>query len=674
MSRTLAARVPLGKSARIFTRFPFPLAPRLAAAALAGFLLCTLPAAAGSLTAQDLAVYRQAFKAADNDRLDEALEIAGQARDKLPAKILRWMALATPGGGSFDEIAAFIRENGDWPNQAQLRRQAEKAMPIDLDEDKVLAWFKQYPPLSNEGFMRYADTLMATGNAERAVKMARDRWVEASFSAADEEEFLARYRSHLRPQDHKARIDRLLWEKQEAAVRRMLPFFDDAYDRLIEARIALDGDARNADAALAKVPDSLRNDPGLLFDRARYRRRKGDDAGALEIITQAPKDMGRPQAWWTERHILARRAIEKGDYNLAYRLVKAHGQTEGNGVAEAEFLAGFLALRFLDDPSSAFGHFHKLYRSVGAPISKARGAYWCGRAAEALGETAQAKDWYAKAAQYGTTFYGQLAARHTGSNGRIALPAEPRVSNAEATAFERREVVRATKLLAEIEGKDDERVTAFLRRISLDSKDPSSYVLAAKLAREVGRRDLAVAAAKDAAQSDVFLVEAGYPMIEARPSAPEIALVHAIIRQESTFSTGVVSSAGARGLMQLMPGTAQLVATKLGIKHNNAKLTADPEYNVKLGSAYLADMIDRFNGSYIMAIAAYNAGPTRVRQWIDSYGDPRGEAIDPVDWLELIPIYETRNYVQRVMEAMLVYRARIQGAKADLNLDRELRR
>lgn len=199
-------------------------------------------------------------------------------------------------------------------------------------------------------------------------------------------------------------------------------------------------------------------------------------------------------------------------------------------------------------------------------------------------------------------------------------------------------------------------------------------MLAAKLAREVGRRDLAVAAAKDAAQNDVFLVEAGYPMIEARPSAPEIALVHAIIRQESTFNTGIVSSAGARGLMQLMPGTAQLVATKLGIKHNNAKLTADPEYNVKLGSAYLADMIDRFNGSYIMAIAAYNAGPTRVRQWIDTYGDPRGEAIDPVDWLELIPIYETRNYVQRVMEAMLVYRARIQGAKADLNLDRELRR
>lgn len=633
------------------------------------------PAAAALLTAQDLATYRQAFKAADDDRHDDALRLAGQAHDKLPAKIIRWMELATPDGGGFEEIAAFIRDNGDWPNMAQLRRQAEKAMPDGLPAERVLAWFKQYPPTTADGFLRYADTLIATGGAERATKLVRERWVAANFSPDDEAAFLARYRALLRPQDHKARIDRLLWERQEAAVKRMLPFFDEAYDTLIAARVALNDEAGNVDALVARVPASLRNDPGLLFDRARYRRRKGDDAGALEIMTNAPADMGRPQAWWTERHILARHAIEKGDYHLAYRLVAAHGMDDGMGFAQAEFLAGFLALRFLDDPSGAFGHFHKLYRSVGAPISKARGAYWCGRAAEALGEAKQAKAWYAKAAQYGTTFYGQLAAHRMGGDGRIHLPPEPHATAAEEHAFDRREVVRAVQMLAEIEGKDDERVTAFLRRISLDAKTPADYVLAAKLAREVGRRDLAVAAAKDAAQNDVFLVEAGYPMIQARPSAPELALVQAIIRQESTFNSNIVSSAGARGLMQLMPGTAQLVAAKLGIKRSDtAKLTSDPDYNVRLGSAYLADLIDRFNGSYIMAIAAYNAGPTRVSQWINTYGDPRGQSIDPVDWLELIPIYETRNYVQRVMEAMLVYRARIQGARADLNLDKELRR
>lgn len=660
--RTVALPACLGKSART----------ALFSAIFAGLAAISCGSAL-ALSAQDQAIYRQAFKAADNERIDEALRLAAQGSDPLPAKIVRWIALATPAGGSFQEIADFLRQNPDWPNQNQLRRQAEKAMPLDLDETQVLAWFRQFAPLSNDGVMRFADTLLATGGTEQAVKLVRARWVEASFTPDEEQAFLARYRSHLRQQDHKARIDRLLWDKQEAAVRRMLPFFDEAYDTLIEARIALDGDGRNADAALARVPDSLKEDPGLLFDRARYRRRKGDDAGALEILTRAPADMGRPQAWWTERHILARRAIERGEHNLAYRLVKAHGQTDGSGLAEAEFLAGFIALRFLDQPSDAFQHFHKLYRSVTAPISKARGAFWCGRAAEAVGETSQAREWYERAAQYGTTFYGQLAALHV-SGGKVTLPAEPPVANAEATTFERREVVRATRVLAEIVGPDDDRLTSFLRRISLDSKSPGDYVLASRLAREVGRRDLAVAAAKDAAQNGIFLVEAGYPVISARPPAPEIALVHSIIRQESTFNPQIVSSAGARGLMQLMPATAQLVAGKLGVKHANAKLTADPEYNVRLGSAYLADLIDRFNGSYVLAIAGYNAGPGRVSQWLNSYGDPRGGAIDMVDWIELIPIYETRNYVQRVMEAMLVYRVRLQSNHAELNLDRELRR
>ncbi len=663
--RTLDLPAVLGKSART--------AILAALLALPAPVFAPASALGGALSPQDLALYRQAFKAADNERHDEAQRLAGQAADPLPAKVIRWMTLATPSGGSFAEISSFIRDNPDWPNQAQLRRQAEKAMPVDLDADQVLAWFRQYPPLSNDGFLMHADTLIGGGGTERAVPLIRARWVESNFTADEEAAFLVRYRSHLRQQDHKARIDRLLWERQEAPVRRMLPFFDDAYDTLIEARIALDTDNGNADAAVGRVAPNLRNDPGLLFDRARWRRRKGDDAGALEIITQAPAEMGRPQAWWSERHLLARRAIERGDYNLAYRLVRAHGQKDGSGFAEAEFLAGFLALRFLDQPSEAFNHFNKLYRSVSAPISKARGAYWCGRAAEALGQTAQANEWYAKAAPYGTTFYGQLSARHL-AGGKVTLPAPPQVSNAEATAFERREVVRVVRLLAEIEGSDDERVTAFLRRLSLDAKTPADYTLAARLASAVGRRDLAVAAAKDAAQNDVFLVEAGYPMIDARPASPELALVHGIIRQESTFNTRVVSSAGARGLMQLMPATAQLVAGKLGLKHANGRLTSDPDYNVTLGSAYLSDLIDRFNGSYVLAIAGYNAGPNRVRQWIQTYGDPRSGSIDVVDWIELIPIYETRNYVQRVMEAVLVYRSRLEGTKADLNLDRDLRR
>lgn len=652
----------MGKSARL---------------ALIAALLC-LPitglADAAALSPADAALYRQAFKAADNDRLDEAQRLAAQAGERLPAKVIRWLALTAPtGGASFDEIAAFVRDNPSWPNLAPLRRQAEKAIPPGTDPSVLIDWFRQYPALTNDGFLQHADALIATGNAERATPLIRARWVEATLTADDEAAFLGRYRPFLRAQDHKARIDRLLWDRQEAAARRMLPLLDDAYDTLIEARIALDGDKPGAEAAAARVASSLANDPGLLFDLARYRRRKGDDTGALAIVTQAPAEMGRPQSWWSERQLLARRAIERSDFNLAYQLVKAHGQKDGSGLAEAEFLAGFIALRFLDQPSDAFAHFHKLYRSVTAPISKARGAYWCGRAAEATGQTAQAREWFAKAAPYGTTFYGQLSARHLG-DGRVTLPNPPSVSNADATAFERRELVQVARMLSEILGRDDDRLAAFLRRISLDSKTPADYTLAARLAGEIGRRDLAVAAAKDAAQNEVFLVDAGYPVIEERPSAPEPALIHGIIRQESTFNTQIVSSAGARGLMQLMPSTAQLVAGKLGLKHSVPRLTADPAFNMTLGSAYLSELIDRFNGSYILAIAGYNAGPGRVRQWIQAYGDPRSGNIDPVDWIELIPIYETRNYVQRVMEAVLVYRAKLQGPSADLNLDRDLRR
>ncbi|WP_348771440.1 lytic transglycosylase domain-containing protein [Azospirillum sp. SYSU D00513] len=669
MTRTLAAPAGLGKSAR----------GALFAGLTSVFLLASLPFAGGAhaalLSGDDLAVYRQAFAAAGKDRHGEALRIASQAREKLPAKVIRWLELSAPGGGSFEEIAEFLREEPDWPNQAALRRQAEKAMPPDLGTDSVLSWFRKHPPLTLDGFRRHADTLLAAGETDRAAKLVRDRWVSADFSAGDEQDFLASYGRHLRTQDHKERLDRLLWERQEAPARRLLGFFDDTYDTLIEARLAYDTDARNPEAKLARVPASLRNDAGLLFDQIRYLRRKGDDDGALALLAKAPAKLGKPSAWWTERHILARRAIERRDFNLAYRIVEAHGQTEGGGLADAEFLAGFLALRFLDKPSEAFGHFHKLYRSVGAPISKARGAYWCGRAAEALGQKAQAKEWFETASQFGTTYYGQLAAKHLGGKGHIDLPGEPKVSNAEATAFERRDLVRAARMLSEILGKDDSLTTAFLRRISLDAKTPTDFVQAAKLAREVGRRDLAVAAAKDAAQDNVFLVEAGYPMIKTQADRPESALVHAIIRQESTFNPLIASSAGARGLMQLMPGTAQQVAKQLGIRnHKLAQLTADPDYNVRLGSAYLAEMIDRWNGSYVMAVASYNAGPARTRQWLDQFGDPREGAIDIVDWIELIPFSETRNYVQRVMEAMLVYRARIQGSRADLNLDKELRR
>ncbi|MGQ9371828.1 lytic transglycosylase domain-containing protein [Azospirillum sp. A39] len=600
------------------------------------------------------------------------MRLAARAKERLPAKVLRWMQLAAPGEASFAEIAAFLRENADWPNQAGLRRAAEAAMPATLPADQVIAWFEANPPLSGPGTLRYADALVAAGRGDRAVALVRERWTNGAVGEDDEPQFLARFGTVLRARDHAERLDSLLWTHRDDAARRLFPLVDDGHRLLAEARIAIAAGRGDVDAALARVPSSLREDPGLVYERLRYRRRRDDNDGAVEMLLRQPVDLGRPALWWTERHILARRAIDDGNYPLAYRIVAGHKQADGVPQADAEFLAGWLALRFLDRPGDAFEHFHALYTSVGAPISKARGAYWTGRAAEARGDREAARRWYGTAAALSTTFYGQLAASHLGV--APSLPAEPKPSQRDAAAYERRELVRAARLMAQIEGPRDERVTAFLRRLSLDSKTPEDYALAARLARAVGRAELAVAAAKDAAQNHIFLLESGYPVVETRGTSPEPALVQAIIRQESTFNPVIVSSAGARGLMQLMPGTAQLVARKLGVKHTVAKLTSDPQHNVRLGSAYIADLLDRFNGSHVLAIAAYNAGPARVSSWLDQYGDPRAQGIDVVDWMELIPFSETRNYVQRVLEALIVYRGRLQGARADLDLGRELRR
>lgn len=631
------------------------------------------------LSARDTELYRAAFAAAAAGRWDEARSLAAQPRERLPAKVITWLDLTrTTNGADYRTLAAFIDENGTWPNLAELRRQAEAAMPSTLPAAEVRAWFAANPPQSGPGVIRYADALLAGGDRQAAISFIRSRWIGGSFAPVDEQTFVQRYRSFLSVEDHLARLDRLLWDGQESAVRRLLPLVDPGHRALAEARLRLAGLQPGVDAAVSQVPTSLRNDPGLIYERVRWRRRKDMDAAALDLLSQAPAELGRPSAWWTERHILARRAIEKGDYRTAYRLAADHGQIDGLSFAQAEFLAGWLALRFLNKPAEALAHFQALYNNVGSPISLSRGAYWAGRAAEALGLTAEARRWHEVASEHGTTFYGQLSAARLGIDAVPSLPSEPTIAPEMAAAFERKELVRVVRLLDRIgeEARSIGRMDLFIRRLGLDAADGAEFALTTRLALDTGRRDLAVWVAKQGVQQGVTLVEAGYPLLGAgqlTPS-PEPALIHAVIRQESTFDEQAISSAGARGLMQLMPSTAQYVADKLGMPHAHGRLTADPLYNVRLGGAYMQELLDRFNGSYVLAIAAYNAGQGRVRGWLTQFGDPRMEGVDVVDWIELIPIYETRNYVQRVLEGLQVYRARVGVASPERGLERDLNR
>lgn len=648
----------------------------LAAVAVAATLaLATAPAAA-RLSEQDARLYRDAFKLAEKDKWDDAKRLARQADDKLPGKVLAWLDLKRVGSGaSFDTIARFIKENPDWPDLVTLRRQAETAMTDGMAADTVREWFKANPPLTTAGFFRHIDALMIADQDAKARDLIRLRWIDGSFGTVEEQDFRSRFGSLLRTEDHVARLDRLLWDGQGIAARRLFPLVGERWQALAEARMALAEDGKTAEALLARVPSDLRDDSGLLYERLRWRRRKDQDDGAIDILDKAPKDLGRPLLWWNERNILVRRAFEKGDYPLAYRLAKNHGITDGRGLAEAEFLAGWLALRFLDKPQAAVGHFERLHKGVTAPISRARGAYWSGRAAEVVGDKEAARKWFEAAAALGNTYYGQLAADRIGRPPKLPGASEPHITKEAQSAFHRRELVRVIEALAEIEGRTGERIGLFLRKLGNDADSPEEYALAARLAQEIRRPEIAVAIAKNAAQDNIILLE-GYPLLDTRGvSAPEPALVHALIRQESTFNSGAVSPVGARGLMQLMPSTAQQVATKLGIKkHQPAKLTTDPDYNIRLGTTYMAELLDRFDGSYVLAIASYNAGIGRVRGWLDELGDPRSPRVDAVDWVEMIPIYETRNYVQRVMEAVMVYRARLNGGRITASLEQELRR
>ncbi|ACI98911.1 lytic transglycosylase domain-containing protein [Rhodospirillum centenum] len=616
--------------------------------------------ARAELTSADVQTYRQAFKAAEQGRFAEARQIADRAREDLPAKVIRWLDLTRPTtDADFRTLADFLEKNPDWPNQAALKRNAEGRMQ-GLSDKEVLSWFRKNPPLTTAGFLRHVDALLATGDSATATRLVRERYVQGTFGAVEERDYRRRFTSILRPQDHWARLDRLLWDEDEAGAQRVMPLVDKGRQNLALARLALAGMSGGVDGAIRRIPSNLVDDPGLAYERLRWRRRKDMDAGALEALAKPPKDLGRPEAWWTERHIMARRLIEKGQYQRAYQLAVAHGTTEGLPFAQAEFLSGWLALRFLKKPDVALRHFETLYRGVGTPISKSRGAYWAGRAAQTLGDKERAKTWFQIAAAHGTTFYGLLAADELGMPPAAAIPRAPEITAEQRGAFEKRELVRVARMMARIQGSDGSLTELFLRRMAIVAKSDADYSLTARLAEDLGRPDLAVTTARQGLQDGWAVVDGGYPLLDRKLAArPEPALVHAIVRQESTFDSDAVSPAGARGLMQMMPATAQHLAKQLGVKHTHEKLTADPDYNVRLGSTYMLGLLERFGGSYVLAIAAYNAGQGRVAGWLRDIGDPRSGSMDVVDWIETIPIYETRNYVQRVMENLHVYRTRL---------------
>ena len=625
----------------------------------------------------DIDLYVDAFRAAARDNWRRAHSLARRASDPLGATILRWWDYSRPGStASFAAIARFMDEHPDWPDQRLLQINAEAAMARGVSDAEVLAWYRWRDPISAPGRLRYADALRARGEDERAAALVRTAWVDGSFTPRELRETYRRYRSMLRSEDHVARLDRLVWANHSLAARRMYRYVDEGHQRLAEARLLLRARQGGVDHAIQRVPAELRDHPGLVYERLRWRRAKGRDDDALALLRAQPGDLGpRPKLWWRERAILARRALEDGQTERAYALAAGHSQTTASTYSEAEWLAGWIALRFLDDARAALPHFVTMHGAVTMPISRARGAYWAGRAAEALGDPDSAALWYEKAALYPATFYGQLAIARIAARDAPLIRAAP-ASTVDAT-LDGHPLIAAVRFLTFL-GRDY-LAEPFYHRLSKLARNETDHALISALALSVGQPHESIRAAQQAARDGYVSIDRLFPLVDvpfARDNGDlEHALVLALIRQESRFDRQARSSSGALGLMQLMPRTAQDVARRMGLSESRKRLTANATHNIALGSRYLHDLVQRFDGSYLLAVAAYNGGPRNVARWIAANGDPRRDPdVDIIDWIEMIPLPETRNYVQRVLEGTQVYRWQLGRQPTASSLERDLAR
>ncbi len=639
------------------------------------------PPPSAYLSEEDYFYLDAAFEAARIDDWNEALDLSVQVTDEVGRDLVRWLwAQDNESDAPFGAIVDFMNQHPDWPRQETLLRRAEEAMPRTMAPDQIIAWFAGNEPVSGFGKLRLADAYLAHGNRQFARHWIRRAWVEHDFTSSEERALLVDYGSHLDDASHIARAERLLWAHQYSPARRMRSYVTPEFRLLMDAWLALMTLDSSASNHVGRVPVAYQGHPGLLYERIRWRRRKGRDEDTWPMLIEAPtttEALVEPERWWVERHIQARNALREGDPQSAYDMVRGHGIPAGGDFAEAEWLAGFIALRFLDRPNDAYDHFVRLSEGVSYPISLARAYYWMGRAAEELERAEDAVAHYLSAAEHPTTYYGQLAMERLPEPRPLALPQGPTPSDARRAMVRSDPLVHGAELLSAVAS---ERLQfSWFLHLGGSYTEPEDLQIIADLAREIDQWHMAVRVGKLAMFRHIYLTETTYPLIdyedfEADIPLPEMALVLGLSRQESEFNPRARSSAGARGLMQLMPATARATARNLRVEYNTNWLTEFPAYNTELGRYHFGELLARFDGSYIMSIAAYNAGAHRVDRWVSEFGDPRSGAIDPVDWVELISFRETRNYVQRVMENTMVYRNRLTGADLEVTMTADLAR
>lgn len=592
----------------------------------------------------------------------------GKNSDPVLSELVEWFELTDSAAESdFRRAEKFMKKNPDWPRIYMIRRNAEQSLVNNGTKKETEEWFKHYPPVSPQAVLTYTDLLMEKKEWEKAVPMLHALWTNGDLNEEDTEIVLEKLSFLLDEHDFQRRVKKLLDDRKPSLAGKLFSFISEDARKLAFARTALISNSADAKKNLKELAAFQQKDSGLLFDQVRWLRINKKYPAAAKMLEKIPAEKQNSSRWWSEKSVLIRQFLSESDYSAAYNIAKNHHLTSGADFADAEWTAGWIALRNLKKQKNAAEHFEKMLQNVSSPLSVARGEYWLGRTYEEMNDLLRAEIHYEKAAEKQTTIYGQLAAaKLNGKKPLPPLPDERQPDEALIKKLKKSELFKAMTLLDK--AGLHEMADLFATRLFLNASDKNEIkALAYAASKELNRADLAVTIARRARQNGVDIAALGYPVWDLKhDERTETALILSIIRQESSFSPYAVSAAGARGLMQIMPATAKQIARKKRKDFSVQKLNSNPDFNVELGSTYFADLLKRFDGSYILAIAAYNAGPANVKKWLKTIGSPQ-EDVDPVDWIERIPFGETRNYVQRVLENLHVYRRYLNYPETELS-------
>ena len=614
-----------------------------------------------TLNNKDFEISKVVFDYVDRKQWKLALSDAQKMQDKTIYTLVNWMYLIdSQSGASFNEYFIFIKNNKDWPRINRIKYLAEHKINFDNNTpSSIIEYFTNNPPLSGFGKLRLAEALLENNQAEKSKSLVKDGFKDAELSKNDLRYFSKIFKKFLTQQDYTLRADYFAYEAKYQDLRDTIEYLNPDYQKLYNARAAL-FTKRSADNLIAQVPQYLKEDPGLIYDRIKWRRKKARFDDALTLINQSASDsLERNQYLAKERLSIARDKIQDKEFKTAYEILKDHRLKEGSDYAEIEWHLGWLALSFLNQPDAALAHFLRMNAAVSYPISKARAAFWIGKTYKKLGQVNQANTWFKTGSQYGTTFYGQLSHKEIDEK-KFSINNSFKFSEEKYEEFKKNNpLAKSVIVLKELNRtKYTKDILRHLGDVD-QNKTAEEISMAGVLAQDIERYDFAIQIAKNASYKNLNFLEISYPKIDVPKQIKDqkildSSVILALIRQESEFDTSATSRVGAKGLMQIMPATGKLLSKVTNIDFSREKLTRDKDYNLALGSYYISDLDDLF-GSQYLAFAAYNAGPNRVEKWIKTHGDPRKKQIDAIDFIELIPFHETRNYVQRVSENINVY-------------------